>query len=59
MTHVIICSHRSLLAAKLEETMPIGVQTKLLINNHFVNSVAGKTFKTANPTDESVCTSRE
>ena len=35
--------------------MPIGVQTKLLINNHFVNSVAGKTFKTANPSDESVC----
>ena len=34
--------------------MPIGVQTKLFINNEFVDALSGKTFKTVNPFDESV-----
>ena len=38
----------------LFRTMPIGVQTKLFINNEFVDALSGKTFKTVNPFDESV-----
>lgn len=34
--------------------MVIGVQTKLLINNEWVDSVSGKTFPAINPADESV-----
>ena len=34
--------------------MPIGVQTKLFINNEFVDALSGKTFNTINPATEEV-----
>jgi aldehyde dehydrogenase (NAD+) len=34
--------------------MVIGIQTKLLINNEWVDSVSGKTFAAVNPADESI-----
>lgn len=36
------------------------VETRLLINNEFVNSVSGKTFNTVNPaTEEVICALQE
>lgn len=36
------------------------LETRLFINNEFVNSVAGKTFETVNPaTEEVVCSVQE
>jgi len=34
--------------------MVVGIQTKLLINNEWVDSVSGKTFPAVNPADETV-----
>jgi acyl-CoA reductase-like NAD-dependent aldehyde dehydrogenase len=36
------------------------LETRLFINNEFVNSVSGKTFKTVNPsTEEVICEVQE